>query len=129
MKLDNVERVELFNFPIDRIDILKTINTTKLKNLLIAPKKYHKNEGFWHQLDKALAALQVRMGSSRNLNFYLISNEFELEERALEVLGKCMGEGVIVNRSIVEESMKWMGSRLHGSGERCKYKYSNIERD
>ena len=119
MNLDNVERVELFNFKIDQIDILKTINTAKLKNLLLAPEKFHTNDEFWSQLDEALAALRTRMGS--NLNFYLISDEFELEEYASKLLGKCMGKGVILNKSIVEESMKWMGSWLHGSGKRCKH--------
>ena len=113
MKLDNVERVELFNFTIERIGVLKRINTTKLKDLLISTNYMGKN--FWRGLDSALVALRSRMGS--HLNFYLISDsdKFTLNPKLFK---NCWNEGVILDKSVVERSMRWMGSHLHGSGKR-----------
>ena len=113
--LNNVKRVELFNFTIEQIDILRSINATKLEDLLIATNQKHMGGSFWPELDSALVALQRRMGSNQ-LNFYLISDN----DKSLLELEGCKGEGVIIDKSVAERSMRWMGSSLHGSGRRCK---------
>jgi hypothetical protein len=88
MNLRNIKRAELLDFVDERFKILRHINPTKLKDLLITTNQ-KEMEWPWKQLDSTLVALLGSRGSTSNpLNFYLTSNDgkFKPEEWGREIL-------------------------------------------
>ena len=125
MSLDTVERVELYEFTVAKTNLLESINTTNLKDLLITANRTDMNQWDWERLDSALVALRRRMGT-KPLNFYLTSNDgkFNLEEGGQKSLPTFTEDrGVSIDKSLVETSMEWKGSSLEGTRKRCQHSW------
>ena len=120
--MENVERVEIYEFTVAKINLLKNINATNLKDLLIIANQTD-TDWDWNRLDSALVALRSRM-ETKPLNFYLTSDDgkFNLEREGQKFLPKLTGDGgVSIDKSLVETSMESKRSSFDGTGKRYKH--------
>ena len=120
MSLDTVERVELYEYTFAKTNLVRSINTTNLKDLLITANRTDMNPFDWKRLDSALVALRSRMGT-KPLNFYLTFKDGESSPEGwkpefLPIFTK--DRGVSIDKSLVETSMECKGSGLKTVRER-----------
>lgn len=100
--LVNLEKVELDDFPIEPINILRTITSTKFNTLLLTCTTRY--PGDWNGLELQLKDFFNRM-NGRSLNFYLTSSSINVkfdQERANEFLTRLKRHGITIDKTLVK---------------------------
>jgi hypothetical protein len=112
------ERVDLFDFDDDKIDILTWINKTNLRELLIAFDSNRADAISWERLDSTLVDLLTAMGS-KPLKFFLTCDD-RREDDLEELLPRFIkNERVCIDKSLYVTSLGERVNDLRGSGTRA----------